>query len=131
MTNYKILLVDDDTAFRKRMEEFFCSQGYKNVRSACCGEIAIEMVKKELPDVVLLDMYLPEMSGLKAIREIHKVNEKIPVFVLSCETDDEHRHLAMKLGAADYLTKPITMMNLLAYLETRLNTPGLPPAAAA
>ncbi|OGR91881.1 MAG: hypothetical protein A2992_08185 [Elusimicrobia bacterium RIFCSPLOWO2_01_FULL_59_12] len=127
MKDIGILVVDDDTAFRLGVEKYLHSQGCTKVRAASTGELALEMVKKEIPDVVLLDLYLPEMSGLKAIREIHKIDKSIPIFILTAEMDEVHRDIAEKLGAMDYLTKPITMMNLFSYVELRLR--GIPPAA--
>jgi DNA-binding response OmpR family regulator len=120
MKDLGILVVDDDTAFRNGMEVFLKSQGCTHVRAASCGEVALEMVKKEIPDVVLLDLYLPEMNGLKAIKEIHQIDKNIPIFVLTCEEDEEYRRLAVKLGAYDYLTKPIPLTTLFSYLELRL-----------
>ncbi len=120
MRDLGILVVDDDTAFRTGMEKYLLSQGCANVRSAASGEVALEMVKKESPGVILLDLYLPEMNGLQAIREIHKIDHNVPIFVLTCEADEEYRDLAVKLGALDYLTKPITLANLFSYVELRL-----------
>src|SRR5437899_1027567 len=105
MKDLGILVVDDDTAFRTGVEKYLLSQGCTNVRSAASGEVALEMVKKETPGVVFLDLYLPEMNGLQAIREIHKIDKNIPIFILTCEADEEYRDLAVKLGAFDYLTK--------------------------
>jgi DNA-binding response OmpR family regulator len=127
MKNVGILLVDDDTAFRSGVEKFLFSQGYTNVRGAGTGEAALEMIKKETPDVVLLDLYLPVMNGLDTLREIHKIDETIAVFLLSCEDDDRHRHIASKLGAYDYLIKPIALSQLFDYVEQRLTGQLQPP----
>ena len=126
MNKARILLVDDDTAFRNGIERFLRAQGCE-IRVAATGEAALEMVRQEVPNLVLLDLYLPFMNGLKALREIHKIDERIPVLMLTCEDDEEYRRLAAKFGALEYLTKPITLINLMAYLETRLKSPNRTP----
>jgi DNA-binding NtrC family response regulator len=121
MKDLGILIVDDDTAFSSGMEKYLKAQGCLRIRTAYSGEGAIEMVHQETPGVVLLDLYLPGMNGLKVLREMLRVDHRINVVLLTCEEDEEYRKLAAKLGAFDYLTKPITMERLFSYLETRLN----------
>ena|SRR5688500_9503528 len=129
MKDLRILVVDDDSAFRKGVETFLASQGCTHVRSAGSGEIAVEMIKKEVPAVVIMDLYLPQMDGLEAISEIHKIDKNIPIFLLTCEADEIHRDIAVKLGAYDYLNKPISMSRLFSYIELRLK--GHPRSQAA
>lgn len=121
MRNLDILLVDDDTAFRNGVERYLKLQGCTKVRAAYSGEAALEMVKKEPPGVILMDLYLPQMNGLMALREIQKIDKNIPVFILTCEGDEEYRNLAAKFGAFDYLIKPISLEDLFLHLEKRLD----------
>ncbi len=117
MNNHGILVVDDDSAFRSGVERFLRQRGCANVRSACDGPGALDMVKEETPDVVLLDLCMPQMSGIKTLHEILKISDQIAVFILTCEEDEEFRNLAAKQGAAGYLTKPIAMEQLYATIN--------------
>ena len=129
MKNMGILLVDDDLAFRNGIERYLKAHGCMNVRTASSGETALELVKEEMPGIVILDLYLPIMNGLKALREILKINPNIAVFMLTCEEDEVCRSLATKLGAYDYLTKPIELATLYSYLDLRLKSRSEKPAA--
>ena len=120
MKNLRILLVDDEKSFREGMEVFLIAQGYTNVRTASNGQQALEMVQKELPEVVLLDLFLPGMNGLQVMKAIHEIDKNIPVLVLTCEADEEYRDITLTLGAYDYLTKPLALSYLFSYLEIRL-----------
>ena len=127
MNNLGILLVDDDLDFLHGIERYFKARGCMNVRTVSSGEGALEMVKQEVPGVVLLDLYLPQMNGLKALREMLKIDKNISVFMLTCDNDEVYRDLAAKLGALDFLTKPISLETLYSYLDLRLK--GRPKAA--
>ena len=129
MNTLRILVVDDDTAFRNGVERYLKLRGYENVRVAYSGEAALEMIRNESPEVVLMDLYLPRMNGLTALREIRKINERIHVCMLTCEADQEYRDLAAKFGALDYLIKPIPLEELVTHIENRLK--GEPPASHA
>jgi DNA-binding response OmpR family regulator len=120
MKSVRILVVDDDTAFRATLERILGMNGLLVIQTASSGELALEMVKKQAPDLVLLDLYLPEMNGLKAIREIHKIDHKIPILMLTSEADEDHRDLALKLGARAYLTKPVTLRTLVGHIGEAL-----------
>src|SRR4051812_42041225 len=109
MDDLNILLVDDDSAFRNGLERYLRLQGCTHVRAAYSGEEAVEMVKKDPPAIVLLDLYLPRMNGLVALGEIRKIDKNILVFMLTSEADEEYRALAAKFGAIDYVTKPIML----------------------
>src|SRR5579864_785862 len=99
MNDWNILVVDDDIPFRNGIEKYLRSRGCTRVRSASTGETALELVKESSPQVILLDLYLPLMNGLKALREIQKIDKNIAVFILTCEEDEEYRNIAAKFGA--------------------------------
>jgi DNA-binding response OmpR family regulator len=119
MNDLNILVVDDDSEFRNGVERYLRLQGCTNVRAAYSGEEAVEMVKKDPPTIVLLDVYLPRMNGLVTLGEIRKINKDIVVFMLTGEADEEYRQLAAKFGALDYLLKPIPMDVLYAHILKR------------
>jgi DNA-binding response OmpR family regulator len=120
MSQLRILVVDDDTAFRNGVERYLKLKGYEHVRVAYSGEAALEMVKDEHPQIVLMDLYLPRMNGLTALREIRKINDRIQVCMLTSEADQEYRDLAAKFGALDYLVKPISLEELVTHIEKKL-----------
>ena len=120
MKNLKILLVDDNTSFCASVERALHAEGYMHVRTASDGLQALELVQKERPGLVLLDLYLPGMDGLHLLTAIHKIDKNIPVMMLTCEADEECVSAAASLGAADYLVKPLKMSSLFSSLESRL-----------
>ena len=129
MSDFSILLVDDDTAFRNGIEKYLKARGCKNVRTASTGETALELVRQEIPRVVFLDLYLPMMNGLKTLREMLKIDNTIHVFMLTCEDDEQYRSIAARLGALDYLTKPVTLEALNSCLDARHPDKSDRPAA--
>ena len=120
MDNRSILVVDDNAIFSASVERALNSRGYTHVRTVSDPWQALELVQKERPDLVLLDLYLPGMDGLHLLTAIHKIDKKIPVLMLTCEADAECVHAATSLGAADYLVKPLNVSSLLSSLETCL-----------
>lgn len=108
----KLLLVDDEVEICEFLKSFFEDRDYQ-VATAHSGFQAIEQVESFKPDVVLLDIQMPEMDGLNALR---KIKEKYPrvkvIMVTAVETQDRIKS-AMRLGADNYITKPLS----LEYLE--------------
>ena len=118
-----ILVIDDDRTFRNALTEYLIHNGYK-VDSAESGETAIKMLKENPADVVLLDIYMPEMDGLKVLTKIRE--EKIPTKVIILTAADGLRIVqeCVKLGADEFITKPFNL-NLL--VETIGKVTGNPP----
>ena len=109
----KILVVDDEPEALKILQLFFKSKGY-DVFTATSGGEAVMTVRKEKPDIVLLDIVMPCMSGIETLVEIKKISPKIGVIMVTAIMDEETVIQAIDLGAYDYITKPID----LNYLET-------------
>jgi two-component system response regulator MtrA len=120
MKDLRILIVDDDVKYRSWVEQALRSKGYARVRTVSNAVEALEAIRTERPNLVLLDLYLPGMDGLHLLREIHTLDKNIPVFMLTCESDEECINAAVGLGAANYLIKPLTMSSLITSLETCL-----------
>src|SRR5690348_14498888 len=120
MSDPKILVVDDNASFCSGLQKALNAKGYVHVRTAHDGWQALESVQQELPDLVILDLYLPGMDGLHLMSAIHKIDKKIVVLMLTCESDGECMNAAVSLGAQDYLVKPLELSTLFASVENRL-----------
>ena len=82
----KVLVVDDEPDFRQLMTIWLESKGY-SVIGASDGKKAVELVKEKSPDVIFLDLYMPVMNGIEALRQIREFNKKVPVIVISAYAD--------------------------------------------
>ncbi len=102
----KILLVDDDEAHRLMLKAILKDEGYK-VIEVDDGLKAVEAVKGEFYDLILMDVRMTEMSGIEALQEIKKIRPGIPVLIMTAYGSIKSAVEAMKLGAYDYLTKPL------------------------
>lgn len=114
----KILVVDDSSTSTFLMESFFEENGY-DVSIAEDGLKAIEKINLKIPDVVFLDLMMPKKSGFEVLEEIKNSNETkhVPVIIISAKTEQEDIQKAKKLGAADYLYKPVDIERALSLLH--------------
>ena len=111
----RILIVDDEKAIRRFLKVSLSSYGY-NVFEAAAGIEAIEKSISLHPDVIILDLGLPDIDGLEVVREIRK-RSKIPIIILSVREEAMDKVAALDAGADDYLTKPFSTRELLARLR--------------
>ena len=107
----QILLVEDEAVFANAVKKHLQRKGY-NVNLALDLETARHYYKKNIPDLILLDMRLPDGSGLDLLSEIKSKNIAIEILVMSAYGELEDAVSAMKLGASDYLKKPIDLEEL-------------------
>jgi two-component system KDP operon response regulator KdpE len=114
----KVLVIDDEPPIRKLLRMGLTSQGY-NIIEAGNGKAALELMR-EAPDLVILDLGLPDMQGHELLRTIRSRNESVPVVVLSSRGDEAGKVQALDLGADDYITKPFGMDELLARMRAAL-----------
>ncbi len=114
-----ILIVDDDDQLRKSFHKLLVEEGYRVV-SAASGEAGIDVVAQAVPDLVVLDMRLPGMSGLDAFRAVHKVEPKLPVIIMTAFGTTETAIEATKMGAFDYILKPFEIPDMLAVIRQAL-----------
>ena len=112
-----ILIIDDDLHIGNALEESLENEGYK-VSRAYSGTEAIFVLSQAKPDLVLLDLMLPGLSGEKVLPHI----KGIPVIVLSAKTDIDNKVTLLLEGAVDYVTKPFSMNELLARITVHLRT---------
>jgi two-component system KDP operon response regulator KdpE len=114
----KVLVIDDEPPIRKLLRMGLRSQGY-DIIEAGNGKAALELMR-EAPDLVILDLGLPDIHGHDLLRTIRSRNESVPVVVLSSRGDEAGKVQALDLGADDYVTKPFGMDELLARMRAAL-----------
>ncbi|RWH72528.1 response regulator transcription factor [Mesorhizobium sp.] len=121
MTNQtvSILVVDDEPPIRKLLRVGLGSQGYA-VSEASNAKAAIDLMQTERPDLVLLDLGLPGMTGLELLGKWRSEGLDIPIVILSSRTDESGIVAALELGADDYVTKPFGMNELVARIRVAL-----------
>ena len=106
-----LLCVDDDNAFRDDMASFFTRQGHR-VEQCADGRQALELVEQRAFDIIVLDLAMPGCTGIEVLQELQTRNSECEVVVLSGEATIEAAVEAMKLGAREFLTKPISLKEL-------------------
>ncbi len=123
----RILVVDDDPQVRRLMELALKRQGYE-VEMAATGEEAIAKVLTTKPDLVLMDVMMPDMDGFEATKRIRRLPEghNIPVIFLSALTQVDAKIKGLRVGGTDYVTKPVNLPELLARIEAHLRTTAPP-----
>ncbi len=114
----KVLVVDDEPPIRKLLRMGLGTQGY-HIIDAPNAKTALELMAAE-PDLVILDLGLPDMQGLDLLRQIRQLREDVPIVVLSSRGDEVAKVEALDLGADDYVTKPFGMDELLARIRAAL-----------
>jgi two-component system KDP operon response regulator KdpE len=114
----KILVVDDEPPIRKLLRMGLSTQGYQ-ILEAPNGKTALELLAQN-PDLVILDLGLPDIQGLELLRMIRARNEGVPIVVLSSRGDEVGKVQALDLGADDYVNKPFGIGELMARLRTAL-----------
>jgi len=114
-----VLIVDDEAPMRLNIAELMTGEGY-NYSEAAGGDEAILMVQKIIPDLVLLDINLPQKDGLTVLGEIQKLFPKLPVIVFTAYGTSERAIEAIKLGAFDYIEKPFELDEFLLTIKRAL-----------
>jgi two-component system KDP operon response regulator KdpE len=114
----KILVIDDESPIRKLLHMGLSTQGYE-LSEAQNGKKSLELLAGK-PDLVILDLGLPDMEGLELLRVIRARNESVPIVVLSSRGDEAGKVQALDFGADDYVTKPFGMDELLARIRAAL-----------
>jgi two-component system KDP operon response regulator KdpE len=111
----KVLVIDDEPPIRKLLRIGLATQNYE-ILDAPNGKTALALLDQK-PDLVILDLGLPDMQGLELLRLIRAKNERVPIVVLSSRGDEAAKVEALDRGADDYVTKPFGMDELLARLR--------------
>ena len=108
----KIMIVDDSSIIRQTIKKYISEENVEIVGSAENGKIALELFQKTNPDIVTLDITMPEMDGLTLLKKMTKINKNVKVMIVTALADKATGLKAMKLGAKSYITKPFTESNL-------------------
>jgi two-component system, OmpR family, KDP operon response regulator KdpE len=114
----KILVIDDEKSIRRFLEISLQSQGY-SLYLAKSGTEGLRICEDQHPDVVILDLGLPDMTGLDVLKKIRD-KSSIPVIILTVNNTDKEKETLLDSGADDYLTKPFSMTELLARIRVAL-----------
>ncbi len=113
-----VLVVNDEPQILRVMRAGLPARGYE-VRTASDGDQALEEIRKEMPDIVILDMVMPGMTGLEVCRRVREF-ARVPIIVLSAKGGERDKVAALDAGADDYVTKPFGMDELLARVRAVL-----------
>lgn len=113
----KILIVDDEVDVCKSISHFLEKKDFSSV-SAHSGKEALEKLEKEKPNLILLDIHMPDMDGVECLKQIRERNKEVIVIMVTCVTDIDTAKKALELGAIDYITKPIAFEALQTAIST-------------
>ncbi len=119
--NKKIILIEDDKDLQEIIKYNFSKEKY-DVVLCSDGEEALDLIKHEMPDLVILDWMLPNLSGVEILRQIRasKNLKKIPIIMLTARTEESDKLRAFDTGADDYITKPFSNSELIARTKALL-----------
>lgn len=120
MDNINILLIDDEIEFVETLAERLELRGYTS-KIASDGESGISMVASESFDIAILDLMMPGVSGLDALRQIKEIDKKLPVILLTGHGSTKDAKEGMRIGAFDFLMKPLDINKLIEKIKQALN----------
>ena len=113
----KVLIVDDSPFVRYLLKTIFEKAGHRVCAEAVTGEQAIECYKEHRPDLITMDVIMPDMNGIDAVKAIRKINRKAKILIVSAMGQRTIIEGAMKAGAVDYVIKPFPAARILEALE--------------
>ncbi|MDQ6423188.1 response regulator transcription factor [Paenibacillus sp. LHD-117] len=112
---YKVLVIEDDVMMSNMLSMYLTEEGYQ-ISQAFRGDEGLQLASSFLPDLILLDLILPDLDGIEVCMEIRKTSN-VPIMILSMKSEVSERVQALKSGADDYLCKPFSMHELTARAE--------------
>jgi DNA-binding response OmpR family regulator len=115
----KVVIVEDDAAMAAALKDGFTYEGYE-IEVARDGEAGLKLAREASPDVVILDVMLPKMSGLDVCKRLRAEGSVLPIIMLTARGQEIDKVVGLKLGADDYVTKPFGFMELIARVEAVL-----------
>jgi CheY-like chemotaxis protein len=120
-----VLYIEDDPANARLMSELFAEDPRLKLMLTMQGTLGVEMARRHLPDMILLDNHLPDIDGDEVIRRLRgdSATRPIPVVVVSADATEEQRVRMMSLGAVNYLTKPLQLNSVLSAVWEILDSP--------
>ncbi len=117
-----ILIVDDEKRLVSLVESYLTQEGYR-VSTAYNGREALTVAQKEKPDLIILDIMMPEMNGYDFMR-IHRTKHDTPIIMLTAKVEDDDKIIGLELGADDYVVKPFKPRELMARVRNVLRRAG-------
>lgn len=114
---YKLMIVDDSNIIRNRIERTFSSSTYELVATAQDGVDALEKFRQFHPDIVTMDLTMPNMDGLECIQNMMQIDPKVSILVVSALSDKATGLLALRYGARGFICKPFTEEDLITALD--------------
>jgi two-component system KDP operon response regulator KdpE len=123
MSGARILVVDDEPEIRRALKANLTGHGFE-VTAVASGEEALAEAARAHPDLVLLDLGLPDLAGLEVCARLREDQIEAPIIILSVQEEEEQKVSALDQGADDYLTKPFGMNELLARIRVALRRAG-------
>lgn len=121
MVNFKVLLVDDESEFVSTLAERLFLRKI-DAKTANDGESAIRMIMEDKPDLVVLDIKMPGMSGIEVLKEIKKTEPLLPIILLTGHGSTKEGMEGMKYGAFDYLMKPVDIKELIEKIQEAIES---------
>ncbi|MBN1367253.1 MAG: response regulator transcription factor [Dehalococcoidales bacterium] len=116
--NSKVLIVEDDANLLETLKYNLRKEGY-DVSTAADGEQALEVARREKPDLIVLDIMLPKLNGFEVCRILRR-EMTIPIIMLTAKADETDKIVGLEIGADDYMTKPFSIRELLARIRAML-----------
>ncbi len=123
-----ILVVDDEQRLVSLVQTYLTQEGFRVV-TAPNGKEALTVARDEKPDLIILDIMMPEMDGYEFMRQ-HRTERNTPIILLTARVDDEERVIGLEIGADDYVTKPFRPRELMARVRAVLRRSGSDDPAA-
>lgn len=117
-----ILIVDDEKRLVSLVQSYLAQEGYRAV-TAYNGKDALVVAEKENPDLIILDIMMPEMNGYEFMRS-HRAEKDTPIIMLTAKVEDDDKIIGLELGADDYVTKPFKPRELMARVRNVLRRVG-------
>lgn len=117
-----IMVVDDEKRLVSLVESYLIQEGYRVV-TANNGRDALTIARREKPDLIVLDVMMPEMDGYEFMRK-HRADHNTPIILLTARVDDEEKVIGLEVGADDYMTKPFRPRELVARVRAVLRRTG-------
>ena len=106
-----VLVVEDSRSLQRLCSVFLEKHNYRVVQ-ALCGDEALELIERENPDIAIVDLGLPDRKGLDLLSEIRVINEDLQVIIMTAQSTLDNAVAAMRLGACDFITKPVDFTNM-------------------
>lgn len=125
-----VLIVEDEQNIVDILSFNLSREGYDTLE-AYDGKTGLQLALEHNPDLILLDLMLPEMNGFDVCREIRKTGSAIPILMLTAREEEADKVLGLELGADDYITKPFSVRELMARVKANIRRVSMTPAAAA